>query len=46
VTRSPRACSATATGDEWADIIDTLTMYPEQHEHFMRVLGQIDGEGD
>jgi DNA-binding CsgD family transcriptional regulator len=29
-----------------AEYIATLTTHREQHERFMRVLGQIDGEGD
>jgi hypothetical protein len=33
-------------GDALAEHITTLTTHPEQHERFMRVLGQIDGKGD
>ena len=33
-------------GDTLAEHIATLTTHPEQHERFMRVLGQIDGKGD
>jgi hypothetical protein len=29
-----------------SEFIAMLTTHPEQHERFMRVLGQIDGEGD
>jgi hypothetical protein len=43
-TRSPRSCSATATGrgDDWADIIDMLTMHPEIRRRAARVLAEID----
>jgi hypothetical protein len=30
-------------GDDWADIIDTLTMHPEERRKVARVLGEIDG---
>ena len=29
-------------GDDWADIIDMLTMYPEARRQIVRVLGEID----
>jgi hypothetical protein len=30
-------------GDDWADIIDMLTMYPGARRRVIRVLGEIDG---
>jgi DNA-binding CsgD family transcriptional regulator len=33
-------------GADLAEHVATLTAHPEQHERFMRVLGQIDGRGD
>ena len=29
-------------GDDWADIIDMLTMYPGTRRRVIRVLGEID----
>ena len=29
-------------GDDWADIIDLLTMYPEERRQVMRLLAEID----
>jgi hypothetical protein len=29
-------------GDDWADIIDSLTMYPEARRKVIRLLGEID----
>jgi hypothetical protein len=29
-------------GDEWADIIDMLTMHPDARRRVIRVLGEID----
>jgi hypothetical protein len=29
-------------GDDWADIIDVLTMYPEARRKVARLLGEID----
>ena len=31
-------------GDHWADIIDTLTMHPEEGRWVARLLGEIDAE--
>ena len=31
-------------GDEWADIIDMLTMHPEEGRWVARLLGEIDAE--
>ena len=31
-------------GDDWADIIDMLTMYPEERRKVVRVLGEIQAE--
>jgi hypothetical protein len=44
VTLSPRNCSATANenGQGWADIIDTLTMHPEERRRVARLLREID----
>jgi hypothetical protein len=28
-------------GDDWADIIDMLTMYPEERRRVVRLLGEI-----
>ena len=32
-------------GDDWADIIDMLTMYPEARRKVVRVLGEIEVQG-
>jgi hypothetical protein len=29
-------------GDDWADIIDMLTMHPEERRQVVRVLGELD----
>jgi hypothetical protein len=29
------------TGQEWADIIDFLTMYPEARRRIARILGEL-----
>jgi len=31
-------------GDDWADIIDMLTMHPEARRRVARLLGEIDAE--
>jgi hypothetical protein len=31
-----------ANGDGWADVIDTLTMYPDARRKGVRVLAEID----
>jgi hypothetical protein len=31
-------------GDDWADIIDMLTMYPEARRKVVRLLGEIEAE--
>jgi hypothetical protein len=31
-------------GDDWADIIDTLTMHPEARRQVVRLLAEIDAE--
>ena len=31
-------------GDDWADIIDMLTMHPEGRRRVVRLLGEIDAE--
>ena len=31
-------------GDDWADIIDMLTMHPEEGRWVARLLGEIDAE--
>jgi hypothetical protein len=31
-------------GDDWADIIDMLTMHPEERRRGARLLGEIDAE--
>ncbi len=32
-------------GDDWADIIDMLTMHPEERRRVARLLGEIDAGG-
>jgi hypothetical protein len=32
-------------GDDWADIIDMLTTYPETRRRVARLLGEIDAGG-
>jgi hypothetical protein len=32
-------------GDDWADIIDMLTIHPEERRKVARLLGEIDAEG-
>ena len=34
-----------ANGDGWADVIDTLTMYPDVRRTVVRILGEIDATG-
>ena len=31
-------------GDDWADIIDMLTMYPDERRKVARLLGEIDSD--
>jgi hypothetical protein len=31
--------------DDWADIIDTLTMHPEERRRVARLLGEIEATG-
>jgi hypothetical protein len=31
-------------GDDWADIIDMLTMYPEERRKVVRLLAEIDAQ--
>jgi hypothetical protein len=31
-------------GDDWADIIDMLTMYPEERRRVVRLLGEIEAD--
>ena len=33
-----------ANGDGWADVIDTLTMYPDVRRQVVRLLAEIDAE--
>jgi hypothetical protein len=34
-------------GYDWADIIDALTMYPEQRQRIVRLLGELEaGDSD
>jgi hypothetical protein len=30
------------TGDDWADIIDFLTLHPEERRLILRLLGEVD----
>jgi hypothetical protein len=32
-------------GNDWADIIDMLTMYPDARRLVVRLLGEIDAQG-
>ena len=32
------------TGEDWADVIDFLTMYPDARRQVARLLGEIDAE--
>ena len=34
-----------ANGDGWADVIDTLTMYPDVRRQVVRLLAEIDATG-
>ena len=34
-----------ANGDGWADVIDTLTMYPDARRQVVRLLAEIDAAG-
>jgi hypothetical protein len=42
-TPFPPCCSAyrDGRGDDWADIIDMLTMHPEARRRVVRLLGEI-----
>ena len=31
-------------GDDWADIIDLLTMYPDARRRLVRVLGELEAD--
>ena len=44
MTRSPLSCSGyrDERGDDWADIIDMLTMHPEARRQVARVLGELE----
>jgi hypothetical protein len=33
------------SGDDWADIIDMLTMYPEARRRVVRLVAEIDATG-
>jgi hypothetical protein len=45
VTRFPLSFSVTAThGDDWADIIDMLTMHPEARRNVVRLLSELQAE--
>jgi hypothetical protein len=33
-------------GDDWADIIDMLTMYPDARRQVVRLLGEIQSSDD
>jgi hypothetical protein len=33
-------------GDDWADIIDMLTMHPEARRKIVRLLGEIAADGE
>ena len=33
-----------ANGDGWADVIDTLTMYPDARRQVVRLLAEIDAQ--
>jgi hypothetical protein len=33
-------------GDDWADIIDLLTLHPEERRRASRLVGEIDAEGN
>jgi hypothetical protein len=32
-------------GDDWADIIDMLTMFPEKRRRVVRLLGELEAQG-
>ena len=32
-------------GDDWADIIDMLTMHPEERRRVVRMLGELEAAG-
>ena len=34
-----------ANGDGWADVIDSLTMYPDARRKVVRLLAEIDAAG-
>jgi hypothetical protein len=33
------------TGDDWADVIDFLTMYPDARRGVVRVLAELEASG-
>ena len=33
-------------GDDWADIIDMLTIYPDERRRVVRLLGQLEAESE
>ena len=41
-TRSHLCDDRDARGDDWADIIDMLTMYPDARRNVARILGEIE----
>jgi hypothetical protein len=45
--QSPRSCSATATSKaaNGADIIDLLTMHPEERRKVVLLLGELEAAG-
>jgi hypothetical protein len=34
-----------ASGNGWADVIDTLTMYPDVRRQAVRILAEVGGRG-
>ena len=32
-------------GMEWADVIDMLTMYPQERRRVVRLLGELEADG-
>jgi len=43
--RLPAARYRDERGDDWADIIDFLTMHPEERRQMARMLGELEAEG-
>jgi hypothetical protein len=37
--------SATGRGDDWAEIIDLLTLHPDARREVVRLLGEMSAEG-